>query len=360
MTTTDWQPTACILCECNCGIEVQLDGRHARADPRRQGAPRVAGLHLQQGAAARPLPERPAPADLAAAPPPRRQLRGDRLGHRDRRGRRAASRGPRRARRRVDLLLRRRRAGQPPRRRLQRRVPRGARLQHRSNALAQEKTGEFWVDAQLYGGHTRGDFEHAEVAVFVGKNPWQSQGFPRARVVLREIAKDPERSMIVIDPVRTETAELADFHLRVRPGTRRLVPRRAAASLVQEDLVDHAFLAEHVTGAEPVLAALRDVPVADYARALRRRRGPHPRAPRAASAGAESVAVFEDLGVQQAPNSTLCSYLDKLLWILTGNFAKPGGAAPALVDRRRCSAPAARAARRSPAPRSSAGSCRAT
>src|ERR1700757_3691310 len=25
--TPDWQPTACILCECNCGIEVQLDGR---------------------------------------------------------------------------------------------------------------------------------------------------------------------------------------------------------------------------------------------------------------------------------------------------------------------------------------------
>jgi anaerobic selenocysteine-containing dehydrogenase len=37
------------------------------------------------------------------------------------------------------------------------------------------------------------------------------------------------------------------------------------------------------------------------------------------------VAVFEDLGIQQAPNSTLCSYLNKLLWILTGNFAKRGG-----------------------------------
>ena len=35
--------------------------------------------------------------------------------------------------------------------------------------------------------------------------------------------------------------------------------------------------------------------------------------------------MFEDLGIQQAPNSTLCSYLNKLLWILTGNFAKPGG-----------------------------------
>ena len=81
----------------------------------------------------------------------------------------------------------------------------GAR--YRSNALAQEKTGEAWVDAHLYGGHTRGEFEHAEVSVFVGKNPWMSQSFPRARVVLNEIAKDPARSMIVIDPVVTDTAK---------------------------------------------------------------------------------------------------------------------------------------------------------
>ena len=27
MTVSDWKQTACILCECNCGIEVQLDGR---------------------------------------------------------------------------------------------------------------------------------------------------------------------------------------------------------------------------------------------------------------------------------------------------------------------------------------------
>ncbi len=24
---TTWNPTACILCECNCGIEVQVEGR---------------------------------------------------------------------------------------------------------------------------------------------------------------------------------------------------------------------------------------------------------------------------------------------------------------------------------------------
>ena len=33
------------------------------------------------------------------------------------------------------------------------------------------------------------------------------------------MAADPERTLIVIDPRRTETAALADIHLQVRPGT---------------------------------------------------------------------------------------------------------------------------------------------
>jgi anaerobic selenocysteine-containing dehydrogenase len=41
-------------------------------------------------------------------------------------------------------------------------------------------------------------------------------------------------------------------------------------------------------------------------------------------AAASSATVYEDLGVQQSPNSTLVSYLDKLVWILTGSFGKPG------------------------------------
>ena len=200
--------------------------------------------------------------------------------------------------------------------------PLGSR--YRSNALAQEKTGEAWVDAHLYGSHTRGEFEHAEVSVFIGKNPWMSQSFPRARVVLNEIAKDPDRSMIVIDPVVTDTAKLADHHLRVRPGSDAWCLAALAAVLVQENLCDEAFLAEHVNGADEVRDVLRTVPIADYAG----RCGVDEEQLRTAArriAGADSVAVFEDLGIQQAPNSTLCSYLNKMLWILTGNFAKRGG-----------------------------------
>ena len=193
----------------------------------------------------------------------------------------------------------------------------------RANALSQEKTGEFWVNGRMLGAMVRADFEHCEVALFVGKNPWQSHGFPHARVTLKEISKDPARSMIVIDPRRTETAELADFHLQVRPGTDVWCLAALGAVLVQENLVDQAFIDAHTTGYATVRAALAKVDIAAAAvacdvdetllRAAARR-----------IASAASVAVFEDLGVQMGLNSTLNSYLEKLLWILTGNFAKPG------------------------------------
>ena len=74
---------------------------------------------------------------------------------------------------------------------------------YRSSALAQEKTGEAWVDAQLYGGHTRGEFEHAEVSVFVGKNRngwrrWATKCTVTRAVLGREFAFDVRAAGIPI------------------------------------------------------------------------------------------------------------------------------------------------------------------
>jgi anaerobic selenocysteine-containing dehydrogenase len=322
--TADWQPTACILCECNCGIVVQVEDRtlaRIRGDkehPGTQGYTCNKALrldHYQNNRARLTSPMRrradgtyeeidwdTAIIEIAEGfKHIRDSYGGDKIFYYGGGGQGNHLGG----------------------------AYSGAFLKalgsrYRSNALAQEKTGEAWVDAHLYGGHTRGEFEHAEVSVFVGKNPWMSQSFPRARVVLNEIAKDPARSMIVIDPVLTDTAKMADFHLRVRPGTDAWCLAALAAVLVQESLCDEAFLAEHVHRVDTVRDVLREVPIGDYAqhcgvdeellRAAARRIG-----------AAGSVSVFEDLGIQQAPNSTLCSYLNKLLWILTGSFAKKGG-----------------------------------
>lgn len=195
-----------------------------------------------------------------------------------------------------------------------------------SNALAQEKTGEFWVEGRLFGKtscHTTGDYKSSEVAVFIGKNPWHSHGFPRARSVLKAIANDPDRSLIVIDPRRTETADLADHHLQVRPGTDAWLLAAILAILFKEDLLDAEFLTEHTHGLDEVAAAVGTVDITAYcaragideaeARAVARR-----------IAGAKSVSIYEDLGIEHAPHSTLNSYLEKLVYLLTGNFAKRG------------------------------------
>jgi formate dehydrogenase len=196
-------------------------------------------------------------------------------------------------------------------------------IRYRSSALAQEKTGEFWVNARMLGLPNRADVEHCEVAVFVGKNPYQSHGFPRARSVLKEIARDPARSMIVIDPVRTETAELADFHLQLRPGTDLYLVTALAGVLVQEGLVAGAWLADHADGVEAVTAVLRAVPIPRYC-AVADVPEVQVRAAARRIASAGSVAMLEDLGVQMNRDSTLVSYVEKLIWLLTGNLGKRG------------------------------------
>ncbi len=203
----------------------------------------------------------------------------------------------------------------------------GLGVRYRSNAIAQEKTGEAWVEGSMFGNHTRPEFDQAEVAIFVGKNPWQSHGFPHARTTLKAIANDPERSMVVLDPKRTKSAELADIHLQLRPGTDAFCLAAILAIMVRDGHVNAEFVDRHVDDASTLFAVLADIPIDDYAErcdiavtdleAVASRIG-----------RAESVATFEDLGIEQAPNSTLVSYLQRLLFVLHGSFAKPGGNHP--------------------------------
>jgi anaerobic selenocysteine-containing dehydrogenase len=321
-----WRQTACILCSINCGLEVQLDGRRLarirgdKAHPASQGytCEKPTRLdHYQNGRhrLTSPLRRRAdgsfEPVDWDTAI---REVAAGFARVRDAHG--GAS------------ILYYGGGGQGNH--LPGAYARATRAAlgsvYASNALAQEKTGEFWVDGQLFGRpscHTAPDFEHAEVAVFVGKNPWQSHGFPRARAVLREIAKDPGRTLVVIDPRRTETAELADFHLQVRPGADAFLLAALLAVLAEEKLLDAGFVAAHTTGADDVLAALAEVSIPD---ACGRAGVPEAdvRAVARRIAGAASVSILEDLGIQQAPHSTLNSYLEKLVALLTGNFAKRG------------------------------------
>jgi anaerobic selenocysteine-containing dehydrogenase len=197
---------------------------------------------------------------------------------------------------------------------------------HVFNALSQEKTGDFWVNGHMFGSqtcHTAEDVHHCDLLFVIGANPWIAHGFPNARDHLNQIRKDPNRGMIVIDPRRSETAEMADLHLAVRPGADAFLLGAILATLVRRDALDHQFLERHTTGYAEVREALLRIPVERWAAAADI---PLARIEQCADmiAAAKAMTVRVELGIQQGVNSTLNSYLEKLLIMLTGSFGRKG------------------------------------
>lgn len=200
------------------------------------------------------------------------------------------------------------------------------RSRYAYNSLGQEKTGDFWVNGRLFGHqtcHTTEDVEHADYVLFIGCNPFQSHGIPAARDTLRSLRKDPARTVVVIDPKRTETAAQADVHLQLRPGTDAYLLAAMLAIVVREGLHDREFLAQHSTGFDEIERRLRAVPVEDY---VQRADLPLEAVERAARgfAAARRGCVRVDLGTQHTPHTTLNAYLEKLLWLVTGQFGREG------------------------------------
>tara|TARA_B100000029_G_scaffold250450_1_gene247503 strand:- start:686 stop:2362 length:1677 start_codon:yes stop_codon:yes gene_type:complete len=130
--------------------------------------------------------------------------------------------------------------------------------------------------------------------------------------------------MVVIDPRRTETADLADFWLPVKPGSDAFLLAAIISVIVEENLSVKSWLAENTVGSNEITQTFSDLPISDFAsrcgipeeqiRTVARR-----------LAAAESVAFYEDLGIEMAPHSTLVSYLQRVIWVLLGNYGNHGG-----------------------------------
>lgn len=321
-----WQPTACILCSLNCGIEVQVsEGRMSKirgdkAHPVSQGyqcqkASRLDFYQNGKNRLDRPLRRRDdggfeaiswstAIAEVAAK---LKQLKKDHGGHSM-----AYYGGGGQGNHMGGAYSSTLRAAMG--------------THYIYNSLAQEKTGGFWVNGEMFGRqtcHPVEDVERADYVLFIGTNPWQSHGFPQARKILNEIAKDPNRTMVVVDPRRTETAKKADLFLQVRPGGDADLMLAMLGIIVAEGLEDETFLSRRTTGWPELKERLQALDVAEHAR----RSGIDLDIIKTVARGyarAERGCLRTDLGLEHSLNSTLNTYLSKLLFLVTGQFGKPG------------------------------------
>jgi anaerobic selenocysteine-containing dehydrogenase len=193
-------------------------------------------------------------------------------------------------------------------------------------ALAQEKTGDIWVNGRLFGNqqcHTTEDIEHADYVLFIGTNPFQAHGIVNARDTLKALQKDPNRTMVVIDPRVSETAKMADIHLQLKPSTDAFLMTAMLAIIVQEGLHNIDFLSKHCTGFDIIEKELLAIDIEDYVQRADVNLDIIRKVARD-FATAKNACVRVDLGTQHTLHTTLNAYLEKLLYLITGHFGKKG------------------------------------
>jgi len=172
------------------------------------------------------------------------------------------------------------------------------------------------------------DIERCDFLLMLGANPMASNGSLWTVPDFRGKAKALHArggKLVVIDPRRTETAEIAQAHLPIRPGGDAHLLLGMVHTLFAENLVRLGRLAEHVAGVDELRAAVQpfsaDVAAArcgitaDTIRELTRE-----------LARAERAAVYGRFGTSTQTFGSLASWLIDVLNALTGHLDAPGGA----------------------------------
>lgn len=195
------------------------------------------------------------------------------------------------------------------------------------NAQGQEYTQRFWVNGQMFGSEGldfHADAQRCDVLLVIGSNPWISHGMQRVRLILKEIASDPERKLIVVDPRRHETAQKADQYLRIRPGTDVYFFLALINVIVQENLCDEEYIAKHTTGWDEV-RWVADLVTPERAARLCDLQAEQIRDVARTFAQAKRAATFIHLGIYQNVYMMENVYLERILLAITGNLGVPGG-----------------------------------
>ena len=182
----------------------------------------------------------------------------------------------------------------------------------------------------LYGNGLRmpvPDMDRTDLLVLLGTNPFVSNGsICTAPGYPDRIEAVSERGgrVIVIDPSRTRTAEAADQHIRIRPGTDAVLLTAVAHHLIATDQVSVGRVAGLVDGLGELRDAVEPFSPDDAAQIT----GVDADTIRALAddlAAARSAAVHGRIGTTTVEFGTLTSWLIDVVAILTGNLDEPGG-----------------------------------
>ncbi|RDV43615.1 nitrate reductase [Leifsonia sp. ku-ls] len=167
------------------------------------------------------------------------------------------------------------------------------------------------------------DIDECDALFLWGHNLAATQTVTWSRVLDRLAGPNPPR-LVVVDPRRTPTAEKAEVHLALRPGTNLALLLCLERELIENGWIDEEFVAAHTTGLDELKGQVEQWTPEHAGEVC----GLDPDdIRRAARIFAESPRVLSTVlqGFYQAPQATAASCQVNNLHLLRGMIGKPGG-----------------------------------
>lgn len=173
------------------------------------------------------------------------------------------------------------------------------------------------------------DLDITDCAFIIGSNTAECHPiiFNRFR---KHHKQEPHVKLIVVDPRRTQTAEVADLHLAIRPGTDIDLLNGIAYLLHSRDHCDREFIQNHTNNYEQYLELIKHYPPEVVAKNCNISVA---QLEMAATYWAESKRVLSmwSMGVNQSGEGTAKVQSIINLHLLTGQIGKPGAGAFSLT-----------------------------
>lgn len=203
---------------------------------------------------------------------------------------------------------------------------RGMGSKYYYSSAGQEFSGSWWVAGRIVGKQyniSGPDEKNSEMLVAWGWNGMESHQMPRAPLVLKDIAKDKNKVLVTIDPRLSETAEIADIHIALRPGTDALLIKAIIAIILKKGGEEKDYLDKNVKGWDEIRHWFEKFEI-EYAVSV-------------CGLTIEEVenlcdlmiskkwSFHNDLGIYMGRHSTLNSYFLYILGVVCGIFQTEGG-----------------------------------
>lgn len=190
-----------------------------------------------------------------------------------------------------------------------------ARVCHSPTALGMQRT--FGTGAAT---NSIKDLKYTECIMVIGANPTDAHPVTGAKIKQQAMKG---KTLIVIDPRRTEMARYANYHLQLRPGTNVALLNMMLYYIISENLEDKDFIAARTEGYEDFKAQIlrQDMQKLEEVTGVKKELV---REAAIAYAKADTAMSFHGLGVTEHSQGTFTVMLIADLAMITGNIGKRG------------------------------------